>query len=81
MTIVRQEPGIDIGDLAGQPLSVRKGNDSILPAVHKQNRNLNPAQFETPGLHECDFIINNAIPSLPDTLTNTADYEMGKVRC
>ena len=81
MTIVRQEPSLDIGDFPGQPLSVGKGNHSVMLAVHEQNRNSNLTQFETPGRGECDVIINNAIPSLPDSLTNTAEREIGKVCC
>jgi len=69
MTIVRQEPSLDVGDFAGQPLSVRDGNHSVLPAVHEQNRNSNLTQLEAPGRHECDFINNNAIPSLSNTLS------------
>lgn len=81
MTIVSQEPSIDIGDFTGQPLSVGNGNHSVLLAVHEQNRNSNLTQFETPRRDVCDVIINNAIPSLPDSLTNTAEHKIGKVGC
>ena len=38
MTVVSQEPRIDIGDFTGQPLSMGKGNHSVLLAVHEQDR-------------------------------------------
>ena len=79
MAIVREEAGLDIGDFTGQPLSMGKGNHSVVFAVHEQNRNSNLTQFETPGRHECELIIDIAVPSLADSLPNTAEHEIGKV--
>ncbi len=81
MTIASREPGIDIGDFTGQPLPVGNGHHSVLLAVHEQHRNAKLTQVETPGHNECDVIINNAIPSLPDSLMNAAEHEIGKACC
>lgn len=79
MTIVRQESSLGMGNFAGQPLCVRAGYHEVLPAMHEQNRNPNLTQFKTPRPEVGDVIINHAIPSLPDSIVNTADYEIGKV--
>lgn len=78
MTVVGQEPSLDIRDFAGQPLCVGNGNHSVLFAVHEHHGNSNLTQFDPPGCDECDFIINHAIPSPPASLTNTAEHEIGK---
>ena len=35
MTILRQEPGLDIWDFTGQPLGMRNGNKPISLAMHE----------------------------------------------
>ncbi len=81
MTVVRQEPRLDIGDFACQPLPVRDGNHLVMLAVHEQNGNSNLTQFETPRSDKRDVIIDAPVSALTNSLVNGAEHKTRKVGC
>ena len=79
MTLVSQEPRIDIGELAGKPFPVGARNKSVLLTVHQQYRNVDLTQVETPWRRERDTIVDPAISTLPAPLTHIVKHEFSIV--
>ena len=48
VAVVMGEPGFDSGDVGGQPLAVRDGKETVLPAVQEQDWNGDIGQLEPP---------------------------------
>ena len=56
VAVVVEQPGLDAGNVRGQPFAVAEWHEHVLPAVQQQDRDGDVGQVESPRLEEAGVV-------------------------
>jgi hypothetical protein len=55
--VVFEQPGFDSGNVGGEPLAMGEGNELVLPAVQKQDRDGDLVHIESPRADQAVAVV------------------------
>src|SRR5436305_1425567 len=66
VAVLVRQPRLGAGDVLGEPLAVREGDEEVGAAVQDQDRNGDLGDLESPGLDEGQVVVDPTVDTVGD---------------